>query len=140
MRLAFALLVSCLLASAGLAAPAKVTRTPLLDETLPAGIAAHAVRAQRIALAPAQPSGRHRHPVPVFGVVTRGRILFQVEGAPARVLDTGDAFYEPAGAAISHFDNVSGDEPAVISAFYLIDDPAAVLVELLPPVTPEHTP
>lgn len=71
----------------------------------------------------------------VFGVVTRGRFLFQVEGAPARVLDTGDAFYEPAGAAIAHFDNVSASEPAAISVFYLIDDPAAALVEPLP-VTP----
>ncbi|MHC9418781.1 hypothetical protein ACYZX9_09320 [Sphingomonas citri] len=58
------------------------------------------------------------------------------------MLDTGDAFYEPAGAAIVHFDNASASEPAAISVFYLINDPAATLVEPLPPVTPEtpHAP
>lgn len=142
MRLMLALLGSCFLAPAGIAAPAKVTRTPMLDQPLPTGTALHGVRGQRIEFAPSQPGGRHRHPVPVFGVVTRGRFLFQVEGTPARVLDTGDAFYEPAGAAIAHFDNASASEPAAISVFYLIDDPAAALVEPLPPVKPEspHVP
>ena len=141
MRLVLALLGSCLIAPAGIAAPAEVTRTPLLDQTLPSGIAVRTVRGQRIEFAASQAGGRHRHPVPVFGVVTRGRFLFQVEGAPARVLDTGDAFYEPAEAAIAHFDNVSASEPAAISVFYLIDDPVAALVEPLP-ITPAnpHTP
>lgn len=138
MRFALALLGSCLITPAAIAAPARITRTPLLDQTLPPDSAVRSVRGQRIEFAPSQAGGRHRHPIAVFGVVTRGRFLFQVEGAPARVLETGDAFYKPAGTAIAHFDNASASEPAVISVFYLIDDPATALAEPLPPVTPGH--
>jgi hypothetical protein len=49
----------------------------------------------------------HTHVAPVFGYVSKGSIYYQVEGQEPRLLREGDAFYEPAGPTILHFDNAS---------------------------------
>ncbi|MDX2701448.1 cupin domain-containing protein [Streptomyces sp. PA03-6a] len=44
----------------------------------------------------------HRHPGPLFGYVTQGEILFELEGQPPRVLKAGDALFEPGGDVIHY--------------------------------------
>lgn len=108
-------------------------RVPLLEQAVaPGSPAAHIVKGARIVFAPAQPTGRHRHPVTVAGVVTRGEFTFKIAGQASRTLKAGDAFLEPAGAVIAKFDNASASRPAEIVAFYLTDSDARPLIELLP--------
>ena len=84
---------------------ADIVRVPLLDAALEARPEIGHVRSARIELAPGQETGRHRHPCDVVGYVAAGTIRFQVEGEEERTLGAGDAFHEPAGAPIAHFDN-----------------------------------
>ncbi|MBW6528639.1 cupin domain-containing protein [Sphingomonas sp. RHCKR7] len=132
-----AALLLLLPAPSGVAVPGAVKRTSLLDQALPAGTVVRAIKGSRIEFAPAQRSGRHRHPMAVVGVVTRGTFLFQVGDAPLRRLAVGDAFYEPAEAVIEHFDNGSSVAPAALTAFYLVDRADSPLVAPLPaPASP----
>lgn len=60
---------------------------------IPAGAEARTIR---VTLAPGDPGAPpHRHPGPLFGYVTQGEILFELEGQPPRVLKAGDALFEP---------------------------------------------
>lgn len=61
----------------------------------------------------------HTHVAPVFGYVSKGSIYYQVEGQEPQILKTGDAFYEPVGPRILHFDNASETEEAVFTDFNL---------------------
>jgi quercetin dioxygenase-like cupin family protein len=85
----------------------------------------------RIELAPGQPAGLHRHPCPVVGCVLAGEIRFQVAGQPEEILRAGDAFHEPAGVEIPHFDNASRSEPAVFVACYLLPPGEDRVIEML---------
>lgn len=58
----------------------------------------------------------HTHDAPVFGYVSRGRIKYQVAGQGEQLLNKGDAFYEPAGPDILHFDD-AGSDAAVFTDF-----------------------
>ena len=51
---------------------------------------------QEVTFEPGAASAPHRHPGPVFGYVLEGELEFQVGDAPARRLNAGDTFYEPA--------------------------------------------
>ncbi|MFB6722942.1 cupin domain-containing protein [Kribbella sp. NPDC056345] len=65
---------------------------------IPAGAEARSVR---VTLGPGDPGAPpHRHPGPLFGYVTEGEILFELEGQAPRVLKAGDALFEPGGDAI----------------------------------------
>lgn len=67
---------------------------------VPAGAEARTIR---VTLAPGDPGAPpHRHPGPLFGYVTRGEILFELEGQPPRVLKAGDALFEPGGDVIHY--------------------------------------
>ena len=59
----------------------------------------------------------HTHPAPVLGYVSKGSIIYQVEGQSKQVLVAGDAFFEPVGPRILHFDNASQTEEAVFTDF-----------------------
>ena len=111
---------------------ADIVRVPLLDAALEARPEIGHVRSARIELAPGQETGRHRHPCDVVGYVAAGTIRFQVDGEEARTLGAGDAFHEPAGAPIAHFDNAGEDEPATFIAFYLLPPGEDTLIEMLP--------
>ena len=52
---------------------------------------------------------------------------------PIRLLAAGDAFHEPAGVEIPHFDNASDAESAVFLACYLLPPGETRLIEMLPP-------
>ncbi len=67
----------------------------------------------------------------MVGYVAAGAIRFQVEGAAEQILRAGDAFHEPAGAPIAHFDNASKHEPATFVAFYLLAAGEDRLIEML---------
>jgi quercetin dioxygenase-like cupin family protein len=89
------------------------------------------VQAKEITLIPGQRAPLHRHPCPVVGYIAEGTLIYQIQGQPARTLNTGDAFYEPAGTAIARFDNASTDKPMKFIAFYLSNGEEA-LIEMLP--------
>jgi quercetin dioxygenase-like cupin family protein len=107
-------------------------RVPLLEEAIPsASPPVKLVRGARIRFAPKQPTGLHRHPISVAGVVTAGSFIFKREGEPEKIIKTGDSFFEPAGVTTERFDNASSTEPAEIVAFYLTDSKDRPLIEML---------
>ncbi|MFY9838750.1 MAG: hypothetical protein WAK55_20190 [Xanthobacteraceae bacterium] len=53
------------------------------------------------------------------------------DGEEARVLSTGDGFFEPAGRTMLQFDNASSTEPAEIVCFYLTDTEERPTIEML---------
>jgi quercetin dioxygenase-like cupin family protein len=109
----------------------EIVRVPLLDAALERRPEIGHVQAARIELAPEQETGRHRHPCDVVGYLAAGTIRFQVEGEAERILRAGDAFHEPSGAPIAHFDNASAHEPATFIAFYLLPPGEDTLIEML---------
>jgi quercetin dioxygenase-like cupin family protein len=107
-------------------------RVPVLEEALPsASPPVSLVRGARIRFAPLQPTGLHRHPISVVGVVTAGSFVFKRAGEEEKVIKAGDGFFEPAGVTIERFDNASRTEPAEIVAYYLTDSKDRALIELL---------
>jgi quercetin dioxygenase-like cupin family protein len=107
-------------------------RDPVLEEALPSSNPlVKLVRGARIRFAPSQPTGRHRHPISVVGVVTAGSFVFKREGEAEKIIKTGDAFYEAAGVITERFDNASSTEPAEIVAYYLTDSKDRPLIEYL---------
>lgn len=93
-----------------------IMREFLLSGTFDAHI--DRIEAHRIELPPAQKAGRHYHPGGVVGYVLDGEIAFEIAGQPVALLRSGHVFYEPPGATITRFDNVSDADPAVFVAFY----------------------
>ena len=63
----------------------------------------------------------HLHPCPTLGVLTGGKIAFEIEGEPTQHLKVGEAFYEPANVRVAKFNN-DGDTPAKFVVFYLLGE------------------
>jgi quercetin dioxygenase-like cupin family protein len=74
---------------------------------------------------PGQKSARHRHAGSVFAYVLSGSIRSEnsVTG-PARVYQTGEGFFEPAGSEHLVSENASTTEPASLLAIFVADDGA----------------
>jgi quercetin dioxygenase-like cupin family protein len=107
-------------------------RVPVLEEAIPStNPAIKLVRGARIRFAPRQPTGFHRHPISVAGVVTAGSFIIKKEGEPEKVVKTGEPFFEAAGVTTERFDNASDTEPAEIVAFFLTDTKDRPLIEML---------
>lgn len=53
--------------------------------------------AVEVTLESGQSSASHRHPGPVLGYVLEGEYEWAIDDQPARVLKTGETFYEPGG-------------------------------------------
>jgi quercetin dioxygenase-like cupin family protein len=107
-------------------------RVPVLEGAIPStNPPVKLVRGARVRFAPRQPTGLHRHPISVAGVVTAGSFIFKREGEAEKVIKTGDSFFEPAGVTTERFDNASDTEPAEIVAFYLTDTKDRALIEML---------
>jgi quercetin dioxygenase-like cupin family protein len=66
---------------------------------------------------PGQKAPVHTHAAPAIGYVSKGTIYYQVEGQAPQILKAGDAFFEPVGPKILHFDNASATEEAVFTDF-----------------------
>ena len=107
----------------------EIVRKVLLTQSIPAK-QVRKVDIREIRLGPGQKAGYHRHPCPVFGLIKSGEVLFQIEGQGEKVLRAGEAFYEPQGAPIVHFDNASATDPMTFVAFYLVDRESQ-LIEML---------
>lgn len=106
-----------------------VIRTLLLTAAMVGGTHVERVEIHRIELAPRQRTGLHLHRCPVVGVVMRGSIFFALDGEPGRVLEAGDAFYEPADTHVLHFD--ARDEGATFVAYYLLGPGEHELITML---------
>jgi hypothetical protein len=73
-------------------------------------------------------SARHRTD-PIFGYVTQGEVLFELEGQPRRVLKAGDVLFEPGGDVIHY-----------LGANHLPDAQSQMVVTMFaPPGTPVLT-
>ncbi len=107
----------------------EIIRKVLLTQTMPMK-EVRTVDIREITLNPGQKAGYHRHPCPVLGLIKSGEALVQVEGQDAKVLHAGEAFYEPQGTPIAHFDNASATDPMTFVAFYLVDRESQ-LIEML---------
>ncbi len=44
----------------------------------------------------------HRHSGPVFGFMLEGTMVFELEGEPERLIQAGEAFWEPGGDVIHY--------------------------------------
>ena len=74
----------------------------------------------------------HRHPGPAFGYVLDGEMVFELEGAPARVVRAGEAFWEPGGDVIHYLDgNNRADAPVrfVVTQLCAPGQPVLTLVD-----------
>jgi quercetin dioxygenase-like cupin family protein len=95
-----------------------VTRTVVSDVRLPAVKPTDRVQVREIRILAGQPAGPHVHNGPVFGSITAGSVVYQVDGQPASVLRAGDVFYEPEGERITRFD--AQDDGATFLAYFLL--------------------
>ena len=108
----------------------EIVRKSLLTAVIEGRKDVERVEVREIELAAGQAAGLHRHPCPVIGTITRGRIRFQIAGHPEKILQAGEAFFEPAHACIAHFD-ATADGPATFVACYLLGQDESTLIEML---------
>jgi quercetin dioxygenase-like cupin family protein len=87
------------------------------------------VEIKRIEFRPSQSTGIHLHPSPVVGLVIKGSVLFQIEGEAARVVNAGEAFFEPANTRILRFD--AQEQGATFAACYLLGPDDRELIKML---------
>lgn len=69
--------------------------------------------------------------MPCAGICGAREIFFQVDGEPAKTLQQGDAFLEPANRKMLHFDNASQTDPATFIAVYLLGAGETELIKML---------
>lgn len=81
-----------------------VTRTLVLEQSLPEPRVIDHFEGRRITIAPHHSPGLHVHNGPVFGSIETGSAVYRIEGGPESVLTTGDVFYEPESTRIARFD------------------------------------
>jgi len=108
----------------------EIQRKSLLTAIIEGRKDVERVEIREIGLAAGQEVGLHLHPCPVIGLVIAGRIRFQIAGQPEKILQAGDAFFEPAHTRIAHFD-ATADGPAKFAAFYLLGRDENTLIEML---------
>ena len=108
----------------------QVMRRMLLNAALEPGKTVDRVEIQEITMAEGAEAPLHLHPCPTLGVVTSGKIVFEIERGPIRHLGSGDAFYEPAEVRVARFDN-EGDGPAGFVVFYLLGRDEGETVRIL---------
>jgi quercetin dioxygenase-like cupin family protein len=83
--------------------PTGSVLTTLLHQVPPAIPEDAEVMTVTVELPPGDPgTPPHRHSGPVFGYLTEGEIVFELEGEPPRVIRAGEAFWEPGGDVIHY--------------------------------------
>lgn len=70
-----------------------------------------------VELAPGAETGRHRHPVPLYGYVLEGAIRVEYEGGQVRTFKAGDAFMEAVNTW--HNGKNTGEVPVKLLTVYL---------------------
>ncbi|SDS92144.1 Cupin domain-containing protein [Maribacter dokdonensis] len=93
------------------------SRKELLKEIVSQNLSS--VETQEITIASGIKAPKHIHTCPVVGYVISGSVIFQVEGQEQKLLQKGDAFYEPKNKTILHFDNASKETELTFVVFYL---------------------
>lgn len=75
----------------------------------------------------------HRHSGPVFGYLLEGRMVFELEGEPERLISAGEAFWEPGGDVIHY--QAANDLPDQVTRFVVImmGTPGQPMLTLVPP-------
>jgi quercetin dioxygenase-like cupin family protein len=96
-----------------------VMRKKLLTAIIDGSKSVAKVEIQEVAMNVGIDAPLHLHPCPTVGVVTEGKIAFEIEGEQTQHLNVGDAFYEPANVRVAKFNN-DGDTPAKFVVFYLL--------------------
>ena len=77
--------------------------TTLLVQQPPSIPAPAEVMTATVELPPGDPgTPPHRHSGPVFGYLLEGEMTFELEGEPERVIQAGEAFWEPGGDVIHY--------------------------------------
>ena len=113
-----ALFVTMLFAQASAQAPAPFRRTMLQQVDLSSTPGREVVQA--IAeIEPGAASGRHTHPGEEAGYVLAGPLVVEIDGKPARTLQTGEVFLIPAGTVHNAVNKGSG--VAKVLATYIIE-------------------
>lgn len=116
------------------------------EQQLPPGVEVIATRQNAAAMIPAGAEARtvrvtltpgdagappHRHPGPVFGYVTQGEILFELEGEAPRILKQGDTLFEPGGDVI-HYQGANNladqQSQLVVTMFAPVGSPVLTVV------------
>lgn len=70
----------------------------------------------------------HRHPGSVWVYVTSGAARLGVKGQPARVVHTGESFYERKGAIHTVAESASATEPASAIAVMIVPEGAPLVI------------
>jgi quercetin dioxygenase-like cupin family protein len=117
MGLGVAALVAGSFVAAGAQAPAPFKRTMVQqgDLSVPGREFAQAVAE----IQPNGQAGRHTHPGEEIGYVLAGPVIVEIEGKPARTLQTGEAFVVPASTI--HNARNTGTGVAKILGTYIIE-------------------
>ncbi|MBI4697096.1 MAG: cupin domain-containing protein [Gammaproteobacteria bacterium] len=99
---------------------------PVLAEKL-ANVPGSSLSALVVTYAPGGKSPVHHHAGSVFAYVLSGAIRSQSAATgPARVYETGEAFFEPVGSAHLVSENASDREPAKLLAVFVAEDGATL--------------
>ncbi|WP_103348109.1 cupin domain-containing protein [Amycolatopsis sp. CA-128772] len=93
-----------------------VTRTLVLEQTLPEPRVFDHFEVRRITIAPHHSPGLHVHNGPVFGSIETGSAVYRIEGEPESVLTPGDVFHEPGSTRIARFD--AGEDGVTFLAYF----------------------
>lgn len=85
------------------AAPTDTALTTLLEARPPAFPDGAEVMTVLVEVPPGAPgTPPHRHSGPVFGYVTEGALVYELEGDAERVIGAGEAFWEPGGDLVHY--------------------------------------
>ena len=112
------------MAAGAAAKPAQGAEGPSVREIfrqpLPADYGGREAVFVEVTWAPGASSNAHRHPDLVLGYVLEGRFRFSINGETARVLEAGEAFYEPPDALHGVSANAGSDGPARVLAIQFL--------------------
>ncbi|MFI9604843.1 MULTISPECIES: cupin domain-containing protein [Streptomyces] len=73
----------------------------------------------------------HRHSGPCLGYVLEGEMVFELEGEPPRVLQAGEAFFEPGGDVIHYQDGNNRDDIPVRFTVSMFMEPGTPMLTLV---------
>jgi quercetin dioxygenase-like cupin family protein len=107
--------------------------TALAHQPLPKVPDGAEVMTATVELPPGDPgTPPHRHSGPVYGYVTEGAIVFELEGEPERVITAGEPFWEPGGDVIHYQAGnalADGRSRFVVVMLHASDAPMLTLVD-----------
>lgn len=103
---------------------------PLLRQAIPEA-PGKTVLVATVTYAPGQVSTPHKHPGSSFAYVVEGRVISQLDGAPANTYGAGESWYEPPGAHYFVSRNASTTQSAKLLVFAISEenDPAKQSLE-----------